>query len=142
MVELQMKILGDPFYLGDSGMGNYSAQATNLKGINGDGGINNQDSEVYVNVRFRNPIDISRRTGLYDFPSGSLVPQFSGLYRVSIVENSFSRGQFTQNLTLTRMVGQDVKDDGEAGKTLASAVVDKINPNNPDSYAIFGGEGE
>jgi hypothetical protein len=142
MVELQMKILGDPFYLGDSGMGNYSAQATNLKGINGDGAINNQDSEVYVNVRFRNPIDISRRTGRYDFPSGSLVPQFSGLYRVSIVENSFSKGQFTQSLTLTRMVGQDVKDDGEAGKTLASAVVDKINPNNPESYAIFGNEGE
>lgn len=134
MVELQMKILGDPFYLGDSGMGNYSAQATNLKGLNGDGSINYQDGEVYINVRFRNPVDISRRTGLYDFPSGSTVPQFSGLYRVSIVENSFSKGQFTQNLTLTRMVGQDVRDDGEAGETIISEVVDDINPNDPESY--------
>ncbi len=138
MVELQMRILGDPFYLGDSGMGNYSAQATNLKGLNGDGAINHQDGEVYINVRFRNPIDISRRTGLYEFGKGSLVPQFSGLYRVSIVENTFSRGQFTQSLTLTRMVGQDVKDDGDAGQTLVSKTVDKINPNNPESYASFG----
>ncbi len=138
MVELQMKIIGDPFYLGDSGMGNYSAQATNLKGLNGDGAINYQDGEVYINVRFRNPVDISRRTGLYDFGKGNLVPQFSGLYRVSIVENLFSRGQFTQSLTLTRMVGQDVKDDGESGQTLASKVVDKVNPNNPESYASFG----
>lgn len=137
MVELQMKILGDPFYLGDSGMGNYSAQATNLKGINGDGAINYQDGEVYINVRFRNPVDISRRTGLYEFPSGTDVPQFSGLYRVSIVENHFSKGQFTQSLTLTRMVGQDVKDDGTAGKTLVAEVVDKVNPNNPDSYNFF-----
>jgi hypothetical protein len=138
MVELQMRILGDPFYLGDSGMGNYSAQATNLKGLNGDGAINHQDGEVYINVRFRNPVDISRRTGLYEFGKGNLVPQFSGLYRVSIVENTFSRGQFTQSLTLTRMVGQDVKDDGESGQTLVSKTVDKINPNNPESYASFG----
>lgn len=134
MVELQMKILGDPFYLGDSGMGNYSAQATNLKGLTGDGSINYQDGEVYINVRFRNPVDISRRTGLYEFPSGDLVPQFSGLYRVSIVENQFSKGQFTQSLTLTRMVGQDVKDTGGGGGTIAGPIVDKIDPNNPDTY--------
>jgi len=36
------------------------------------------------------------------------------------------------------MVGQDVKDDGESGQTLASQVVDKVDPNNPQSYASFG----
>ena len=50
------------------------------------------------------------------------------------VENSFSKGQFTQSLTLTRMVGQDVRDDGEAGETIISEVVDDINPNDPESY--------
>lgn len=134
MVELNMKILGDPFYLGDSGMGNYSAQASNLKGINGDGSINNQDSEVFINVRFRNPVDINRITGRYDFPGGDSVPQFSGLYRVSLVENDFSKGQFTQTLTLTRMVGQDIKDDEAEAKTLVSDVADKVDPNDPESY--------
>jgi hypothetical protein len=135
MVQLDMEIMGDPFFLGDSGMGNYSAQATNLKGLNSDGGINYQDGEVYINVKFRNPVDISRSTGRYDFPNGKLVPQFSGLYRVTKVENNFKTGKFTQTLSLTRMVGQDVKDDGSAGKTLVSKIADTFNPNNPDSYA-------
>jgi len=134
MVQLDMEIVGDPFYLGDSGMGNYSAQATNLKGLNADGAINNQDGQVYINVRFRNPVDINRHTGRYDFPGGSLVPQFSGLYMVTKVENTFNKGQFKQVLSLNRMVGQDVKDDGSSGKTLVSKIVDKFNPNDPKSY--------
>jgi hypothetical protein len=134
MVQLDMEIIGDPFYLGDSGMGNYSAQATNLKGLNADGAINNQDGQVYINVRFRNPVDINSHTGRYDFPGGSLVPQFSGLYMVTKVENTFNKGQFKQVLSLNRMVGQDVKDDGSSGKTLVSKIVDKFNPNDPKSY--------
>ena len=132
MIQLDMSILGDPFYIGDSGVGNYSAQATNLKGINSDGAINNQDGAVYINVRFKNPIDISRSTGRYDFPNGGIVPQFSGLYMVTKVENSFSKGQFTQVLSLSRMVGQDVKDDGSAGKTLVSKIANDFNPNTPN----------
>lgn len=134
MVQLDMAIIGDPFYLGDSGMGNYSAQATNLKGINADGAINNQDGQVYINVRFRNPVDINLKTGRYDFPGGSLVPQFSGLYMVTKVENLFNKGQFKQTLSLNRMVGQDVKDDGSSGKTLVSKTVEAFDPNDPKSY--------
>ena len=136
MVQLDMTILGDPFFIGDSGVGNYSAQATNLKGINADGAINNQDGAVYINVKFRNPIDISRSTGRYDFPNGGIVPQFSGLYMVTKVENSFGKGQFTQVLSLTRMVGQDVKDDGTAGTTLVSNVANDFNPNQPAGGGI------
>ncbi len=135
MVQLDMEIMGDPFYLGDSGMGNYSAQATNLKGMTADGSINYQDGSVYINVKFRNPVDISRSTGRYDFAGGKIVPQFSGLYMVTKVENSFKQGKFTQTLSLNRMVGQDVKDDGTAGKTVVSAIADKFNPKSPESYA-------
>jgi hypothetical protein len=137
MIELNMKILGDPFFLGDSGMGNYSAQATNFKGLTGDGTINNQDGEVYIRVNFRNPVDLNNYTGRFDFPGGGLVPQFSGLYRVSIVENRFTKGQFTQDLTLTRMVGQDIKDDGTAGKTLISKIADAFNPNDKKTYTLY-----
>jgi hypothetical protein len=136
MVQVDLRILGDPFYLGDSGMGNYSAQATNLKGLTADGGINYQDGQVYINVKFRNPVDISNITGRYDFPSGDTVTQFSGLYMVSKVENTFSRNQFTQVLSLSRMVGQDVKDDGSAGKTLVSKIVESFNPNKPTDYQV------
>lgn len=141
MVELDMEILGDPYYLGDSGMGNYSAQATNLSGLNADGGINYQDGNVYINVKFRNPIDINMNTGRYDF-DGKLVPQFSGLYMVTKVENMFKGGKFTQTLSLNRMVGQDVKDTGSPVGTLVSKIADSFNPNNPSSYAVSGSEGE
>jgi hypothetical protein len=64
---------------------------------------------------------------------------------VTKVENMFNKGQFKQTLSLNRMVGQDVKDDGSAGKTLVSKIVDKFNPNDPKSYQasdVSGGEGE
>ena len=51
---------------------------------------------------------------------------------VTKVENSFSKGQFKQVLSLTRMVGQDVKDDGSAGTTLVSTVANDFNPNIPN----------
>ena len=55
---------------------------------------------------------------------------------VTKVENSFSKGQFTQVLSLTRMVGQDVKDDGTAGTTLVSNVANDFNPNQPAGGGI------
>ena len=36
-----------------------------------------------------------------------LVPQFSGLYSVVLVSNVFAKGQFTQDLRLVRIPGQD-----------------------------------
>jgi hypothetical protein len=111
MIELAMTILGDPFYIGDSGMGNYTAQASDKKGINSDLAINYQQGEVYVNMKFRNPVDINHEKGSYDFGS-PIVPQFSGLYRVLQVESVFDKGMFTQNLLMYRMLNQDIDSKG------------------------------
>jgi hypothetical protein len=105
-----MKILGDPYYIADSGIGNYSAKATNIPEMNSDGAMNTQDGEVYVVVNFRNPIDLNPNAGLYDFGGkGRLVPEFSGLYRVFQVESSFEKNIFLQQLKLVRMMNQDLK---------------------------------
>jgi len=110
MISLNMKILGDPFYIADSGIGNYSAKATNIPEMNADGAMNTQDGEVYVVVNFRNPIDLNPNAGLYDFGGkGRLVPEFSGLYRVFQVESSFEKNIFLQQLKLVRMMNQDLK---------------------------------
>jgi hypothetical protein len=110
MISLNMKILGDPFYIADSGIGNYSAKATNVPEMNSDGAMNAQDGEVYILVNFRNPIDLNPNEGLYDFGNkGKIVPEFSGLYRVYQVESSFERNVFTQQLKLMRMMNQDLK---------------------------------
>lgn len=129
MVQLQMKILGDPFYLGDSGMGNYSAGDSNIKGVNSDMAIHYQKGEVYITVNFRNPIDINFKRGLYDFPSGNLSPTFSGLYRVGTVESIFDRGVFTQTLDLLRMPNQ-TPEGGPSGDP-DTAATDQINNFKP-----------
>lgn len=110
MVQLDMTILGDPYFLGDSGLGNYSAKPTELFNMNSDGAVNWQNGEVDVKVNFETPIDPNPATSLYTFPKGSaetkVVEQFSGLYKVYLLESNFNQGKFTQSLSLTRRIHQ------------------------------------
>jgi len=129
MVSVNLKILGDPFFIGDSGMGNYTAKSTDNNSVTADYAINYQRGEVYIKVYFRNPVDINHTTGLYDFPSGEVVPQFSGLYRVGRIESVFDKGQFTQSLDLMRMPNQNLKGGGDSPpKTIADAQQDNFKP--------------
>jgi len=105
MITVNMKILGDPFFLGDSGFGNYTAQGTENPAITADGTINQQRGEVFITVNFKNPTDINGN--LYKFPGPNTVNTISGLYRVNTLESYFDRGMFTQNLDLCRMQNLD-----------------------------------
>jgi hypothetical protein len=113
MITVNMKILGDPFFLGDSGFGNYTAQSTTNKAITADNSINYQKSEVYITINFRNPTDINGN--LYKFPGPNTVNTISGLYRVNTLESYFDRGMFTQNLDLSRMPNLDKTPIGTGG---------------------------
>lgn len=111
MVMVDMRILGDPFYLGDSGWGNYTAKGSSENELTADGTINYQRTEVFITVNFKNPTDID---GLvYNFPGSKAVQTISGLYRVNEVESDFTRGVFTQMLKLSRMMNQDLDGSGE-----------------------------
>lgn len=118
MLSLEMTILGDPYYIGDSGLGNYTAQQTNLENMTGDHSINYQNGEVHVIVNFRTPVDIDVARGAYDFGPTTLISEFSGVYRVMKVESQFNRGRFTQNLSLNRIPGQT----GKPADSLVSAI--------------------
>lgn len=112
MTNLQLKILGDPYYIADSGVGNYTAVATDNRNINADGSADYQRGPVHVLVNFRTPIDIDQASGLYDFVGTAEVPQFSGLYQVNRVTSNFIRGKFTQTLIMMRLRGQDIPSSG------------------------------
>jgi hypothetical protein len=130
MISLNMKILGDPYYIADSGVGNYTAQATNVPEMNSDGAMNTHDGEVYITVNFRNPIDLNPNEGLYDFGGkGKIVPEFSGLFQVLQVESSFEKNVFTQQLKLIRMLNQDLKPTESSNNAPAKSA---FTPN--DSY--------
>lgn len=123
MQNLTMKILGDPYFIGDSGMGNFTiASAGN--GINQEGSIDWQKGQVFVRVIFRTPEDANTDTGFYDFGNTVVVTQFSGLFKVQEITSEFTRGKFTQSLGLIRVQGQD-------STTPGTYPVKKPMPNDP-----------
>jgi hypothetical protein len=103
MIQGTLEILGDPYYLVTGGMGNADL---NLKEpmLTSDGQAPTTQGAVYVNVNFRNPIDINSKTGLLDFGSSPI--SFSGVYQILSLKNNFKDGQFTQALEIMRVPGQ------------------------------------
>jgi hypothetical protein len=121
MIALDMKIIGDPYWIAQSGMGNYTAMPSQYQNLNNDGSVNYQNGEVDITVNFRSPVDINQSTGLYDFgkSAGNSVPllQWSGLYQVTQVVSNFDGGSFTQKLTGPRRNGQEQEGPGSAKNT-------------------------
>lgn len=107
---LNLQIIGDPYWISQSGIGNYSSVGTSNKDVNGDGTVDYQSSEVDVLVNFKTPVDIKQATGMYDFGNGGVfqpVIQFSGLYQVTQVTSEFRQGRFTQTLKGNRRPQQE-----------------------------------
>ncbi len=117
LVNLNLKILGDPYWLADSGLANHSeailapAQSTASEAMNYEAG------DIFAYITFRTPIDVSSAPGLYEF-RGSNESAFGGIYRITVCESEFENGLFTQNLSGVRMVGQPI--DFESGKASGS----------------------
>lgn len=137
LVSMDLTVLGDPYYLADSGQGNYSSP-TLTKAYTADGTMDYQNSEVEVVVNFRTPIDYNRTDGSMIFPEDTVpVKSFSGLYKVNTVENKFEGGKFTQVLSLIRRNNQesDIGIPGTPDNTSALETTDKKDKvedkNNP-----------
>ena len=109
LVMVDLEILGDPYYICDSGMGNYNAlQVPGILNITADGTMNYQNGEVDIELNFRTPLDYGP-SGYMEFPGGGTAPvsEFSGLYQVLFCKNTFTKGQFTQTLQTIRRPRQD-----------------------------------
>jgi hypothetical protein len=98
MLNLELTILGDPFLLGDSGMGNFYVTDGSCMPWH--------EGEQYLKLTFRMPEDLNTDSGLYDFGGeGKPVREFSGYYKIQSVDSSFVRGKFTQKLQLIKKLG-------------------------------------
>lgn len=109
LVVINFKIMGDPYFIADSGMGNYTAKPDpSYMNINSTGSVSYENSEVDLIINFRTPIDY-KGDGYMRFPGGGSAPvgAFSGLYRVVTVENNFSKGNFVQEIKATRRKNQE-----------------------------------
>lgn len=106
MISVDLEILGDTYWIVDSGLSNYfAASATPSSQITEDGTMNYESGEVYIYLTFRTPSDISETTGLFDFPK---VSPFSGIYKVINCESQFNDGLFKQKIKCLRMQGQAI----------------------------------
>ncbi len=118
LLTIDMTIMGDPYYIADSGIGNYNSENTQFINLDADGSIDYQYGEVDVEVLFRTPIDY-RDNGIMGFPDDTVpVDFFSGLYMVISVKNEFAAGQFKQVLELVKrpqMSEKATADSGEKG---------------------------
>jgi len=130
MTKLSLEIIGDPYWISDSGMGNYlgdiydgpnaglpAEDAMREKG----GSLNYQGTDTYIRVIFRTPVEpnlgTSGQGGLYNFPPGEKINPYSGIYKVIRCNNKFSDGKFTQTLECTRMPNQPWDYDPYDGPT-------------------------
>jgi hypothetical protein len=110
MQNIDMEILGDPYFIMSSGTGNYTSAPGIAPSVKADGSINFEDAEVHIAINFRTPIDINQATGLYNFKGvDQSVPllAWSGLYRVTDVTTMFNSGEFKQLIHAGRMPYQE-----------------------------------
>ena len=110
MITLDMEIKGDPYFIADSGVGNYNADGTDFFNVNEDNSVDYQGSEVDIMLNFRTPIDIGDGEG-YQFDGASMgLKDFSGLYQVLSVTNNFKENMFTQTLSCVRKKNYELAD--------------------------------
>ena len=107
MVTTTLEILGDPYWIVDSGFGNYFAKPlTERSQVTEDGTMNYESGDVYIYITFKTPVDINEERGMMEYQYDGKISPFSGIYRVNSCESKFSEGTFKQTLSCIRMPGQ------------------------------------
>jgi hypothetical protein len=155
-VVADLTILGDPYYIADSGLGNFTnTNSTDKMNLTATNAMDYQSSEVDILFNFRTPIDLNKNGGMTfasDIEDKLEVP-FSGLYQVIRVKNQFQKGKFIQVLQLARRPQQTPVDNsifaelkaansgqaqpqGPTAPTKAAA----STPNDADDYDVAEGE--
>jgi hypothetical protein len=121
LIEMEFEILGDPYFLVDSGVGNYyGPPSTDNPSVTIDGGMTYETNQVYVYVSFNTPLDIDEGSGVYDVKT--VESPFSGIYMITEVETTISKDAvFRQTLKAVRMKGQPKDFDTAISGTAADS---------------------
>jgi hypothetical protein len=114
LITIELEVMGDPYFLPDSGMGNHIT----------DRGMSYQNGEVDVIIHFNTPVDY--KDGLMAFSS---LDSFVGLYKIIQVAHSFQNGQFKQTLNMLRRPSQDANTLAAAKALLVEKAIGQEIPN-------------
>lgn len=139
LISVELEILGDPYWMVDSGISNYFAPPSIENRLTtGDGTMNYEGSDVYVYLSFKTPRDIDESRGLYEFPNNGRESPFSGIYKVVQCENTFSDGTYRQKLKCIRMPLQAADFDNERQPiTSDTTQLMRIGPNAPPKVSTY-----
>ena len=143
LVTVDLEILGDPYWLVDSGMSNhFSSSFAPTDQITEDGTMNYESGNVYIYLTFRTPVDVNTTTGLYDFSQVGEESPFGGIYRIVQCENTFSDGNWKQKLKCIRMPGPQGPETVKAINPQTGEVDNKLVVSKADTPATVIGPKE
>jgi hypothetical protein len=127
MTKISFDIIGDPYYISNSGTGNYTDTQLKFINITKDGSINYMNGEAHIVINFRTPSDINQSTGLYDLTNTKLCQQFSGIFKLGLIKSEFRKGIFKQSIEAYRIQGQDNPEPANNDALLSSDKMPDIN---------------
>lgn len=134
LVQIQLEILGDPYWISDAGLGNYVGDSYGdpMDQITPDLSMNYQGADTYLKIIFRTPVEpnlgVDGQGGLYKFQYGGLESPFSGVYKVLYCTSKFQDGHFKQVLECNRM---PFEEDGRKIDILNSMLTRADIPDTP-----------
>jgi hypothetical protein len=140
MTKINLEILGDPYWISDSGMGNYLGDEHDGQPYimrDAGGSVNYQGADTHIRIIFRTPVEPNLGTsgigGLYNFPPNEPINPYSGIYKVLYCDNKFSDGKFTQTIEATRMPNQPQDYDPYKGPSKKIFAADISKQDTPDT---------
>jgi len=146
MTVVELEIYGDPYFISDSGHGNYNSRFVKDAMVDNRGMISYQTTRPYIVVEFRTPVDLGS-DGIMKWPkyhrTNKLVSHFSGIFYITMINHSFSKGLFKQKLSIIRQFEQKVTPDGSPDSNNTSLVefdANKKGDGGGDTKAIISGD--
>jgi hypothetical protein len=134
LITADLEIWGDPYYLTDSGVGNYNAPGSNTSVcLTKDGCADYQQGHVHILINFRTPIDYNQDGSMFFPEDTQAVKGFSGLYRVLSVNSVFQGNQFKQVLKVIREKNQTMEGAVQQQKRQAIGQDQKAQSLNTES---------
>lgn len=137
MVSLKLRIIGDPHFIKQDDIFYNYATAQDVSTLTPNNSLWTDDGELYVFVNFKSPIDYDESTGLAvpGSQNSYTYSQWSGIYKLILVESEFNKGKFEQVLTMARLPLSDA--DFTAGSNAQQRVdsIKLINIGNAGAFA-------
>ncbi len=146
LLQLQLQIVGDTYYLPNSGMGNLVIADFRQRNKEIDFGSAEMDylnKQVHVEVNFNTPVDINEDTGDMNLATiqgaekkdNVKLGVFSAIYRVTKVRSEFQGGRFIQDLDL--VAPQSMTLGQKESKSTSKATTKKTVDNSVSNRKKF-----